>query len=96
MILFWIPFSHKLDISAADHLRAELDTAHAQLYQLHERFENLLEMYGGCLETIEEMKEDNEDLRKLCKEQVGGEEDPKQKFNPYIIILYYANFRLLD
>uniref|UniRef100_A0A1I8B145 TMF_TATA_bd domain-containing protein n=1 Tax=Meloidogyne hapla TaxID=6305 RepID=A0A1I8B145_MELHA len=58
-----------LDIPSVEHLRSELDSTQAQLYQLRERFDHLLELYGGCLESIEELKEDNEDLRKLCKEQ---------------------------
>ncbi|KAL3097972.1 hypothetical protein niasHT_027517 [Heterodera trifolii] len=61
--------SYSLDTGSVEHLRTELNSAHSNLFQLHERFENLLEMYGGCLETIEEVKYDNEDLRKLCKEQ---------------------------
>nr|CAD2164558.1 unnamed protein product [Meloidogyne enterolobii] len=58
-----------LGIPSVEHLRSELDSSQAQLYQLRERFDHLLELYGGCLESIEELKEDNEDLRKLCKEQ---------------------------
>uniref|UniRef100_A0A914GXN8 Uncharacterized protein n=1 Tax=Globodera rostochiensis TaxID=31243 RepID=A0A914GXN8_GLORO len=64
--------NYSLDAGSAEYLRSELDLAHSNLFQLHERFENLLEMYGGCLETIEELKYDNEDLRKLCKEQALG------------------------
>ncbi|CAK5074761.1 unnamed protein product [Meloidogyne enterolobii] len=66
-----------LDSPSVEHLRSELDSSQAQLYQLRERFDHLLELYGGCLESIEELKEDNEDLRKLCKEQalkMAGEE----------------------
>lgn len=54
-----------------EHLRAELEETHNQYFQLHEKFDRLLELYGGCLETIEELKYDNEDLRKLCREQVN-------------------------
>ena len=49
----------------------ELEEAHEQLFELHKKFDGLLEMYGGCLETIEELKYDNEDLRSLCKQQVS-------------------------
>uniref|UniRef100_A0A915CPV9 TATA element modulatory factor 1 TATA binding domain-containing protein n=1 Tax=Ditylenchus dipsaci TaxID=166011 RepID=A0A915CPV9_9BILA len=55
--------------TGTEHLRNELEEAHEQLFQLHKKFDRLLEMYGGCLETIEELKLDNEDLRSLCKEQ---------------------------
>lgn len=54
----------------AEHLRAELEDSYNQYFQLHEKFDRLLELYGGCLETIEELKHDNDDLRKLCREQV--------------------------
>ena len=58
-------------MGATEHLRMDLENAQNQLFQLHRRFDNLLEMYGGCLETIEELRLDNEDLRKICKEQVA-------------------------
>jgi TATA element modulatory factor 1 TATA binding len=51
-------------------LRLELEDSQNQLYQLRDKFDRLLEMHGGCLEAMDELKYDNEDLRKLCKEQV--------------------------
>ncbi|KAI1713484.1 TATA element modulatory factor 1 TATA binding domain-containing protein [Ditylenchus destructor] len=58
-----------LDSQSLDRLRMELEEAHEQLFELHKKFDGLLEMYGGCLETIDELKYDNEDLRTLCKQQ---------------------------
>ncbi|KAI1724699.1 TATA element modulatory factor 1 TATA binding domain-containing protein [Ditylenchus destructor] len=61
--------SADLDSQSWDRLRMELEEAHEQLFELHKKFDGLLEMYGGCLETIDELKYDNEDLRSLCKQQ---------------------------
>jgi hypothetical protein len=55
---------------STEHLARELGNAHGQLFEVRKKMDNLLEMYGGCLETIEELRLDNDDLRALCKEQV--------------------------